>query len=222
MSHNPRRPARENPPGGENAAAGWNGARRELAVAGLLAAVLTAAAWALDGPAAAGFVLLTCIAVSLVVLRALIEPDQEPPAPESAGRTRPRPVLHRVLADAIRSDRCHQVAERLGVRAPPQAHEPARGQALGAPRDQPGRRSAGGQGPAPGNQARPVVLDRPGAAGLTRRGLAGRGLPARYPPERARCPDRPTGEAVTDPTLTPAQLTPGPDGRALRRGPRRA
>ena len=62
---------------------GWNGARRELTVAGLLAVVLAAAGWALDGPAAAGFVLLICIAVSLVVLRALIEPDQEPPAPEA-------------------------------------------------------------------------------------------------------------------------------------------
>jgi hypothetical protein len=58
-------------------------------VAGLLAVVLTAAAWALDGPAAAGFVLLICIAVSLVVLRALIEPDQEPPAPEAPSELGP-------------------------------------------------------------------------------------------------------------------------------------
>ncbi len=83
MSNNQRRPA------GANPRTGWNGASRELAVAGLLAVVLTAAAWALDGPAAAGFVLLICIAVSLVVLRALIEPDQEPPAPEAPSELGP-------------------------------------------------------------------------------------------------------------------------------------
>ncbi len=68
---------------------GWNGARRELTVAGLLAVVLTAAGWALDGPAAAGFVLVICIAASLVVLRALIEPQREPPVPETPAELGP-------------------------------------------------------------------------------------------------------------------------------------
>lgn len=68
---------------------GWNGASRELAVAGLLVVVLTAAGWALYGAVAAAFVLLVCIAASLVVLRALIEPYQEPPAPEAASELGP-------------------------------------------------------------------------------------------------------------------------------------
>jgi hypothetical protein len=63
---------------------GWNGARRELAVAGLLVAGLVAAGWALGGPRAAGFVLLSCVAISLVGLRALIEPRRELPPPEAS------------------------------------------------------------------------------------------------------------------------------------------
>jgi hypothetical protein len=63
--------------------AGWSGARRELTVAGLLVLALTAAAWALGGPTVAGFVLLACVAASLVALRALIEPQDEPPPPET-------------------------------------------------------------------------------------------------------------------------------------------
>jgi hypothetical protein len=84
MSNSPQRPAERNPPRGRDPLSGWAGATRELTVAGLLVVVLTAAGWALDGPAAAVFVLLICIAVSLVALRALIEPDQEPPAPEAS------------------------------------------------------------------------------------------------------------------------------------------
>jgi len=63
---------------------GWHGARRELVIAGLLAAAVTAAAWAIGGPAVAAFVLLICVALSLAALRALIEPWQEPPPPEAA------------------------------------------------------------------------------------------------------------------------------------------
>lgn len=63
---------------------GWNGARRELAVAGLLVLALAAAAWALDGPAAAGLVMLVCAALSLVALRGLIEPREDLPPPESS------------------------------------------------------------------------------------------------------------------------------------------
>ncbi len=62
---------------------GWNGARRELTVAALLTLALTTAAWVLGGPPAAGFVLLTCVALSLVMLRALIEPQEDPPSPEA-------------------------------------------------------------------------------------------------------------------------------------------
>ena len=63
---------------------GWQGARRELTVAGLFAAALAMAAWAIGGPRTAGFVLLICVALSLVGLRALIEPRTEPPPPEAS------------------------------------------------------------------------------------------------------------------------------------------
>lgn len=63
---------------------GWRGARRELAVAGLLAVAVTAAGWAIGGPRAAGFVLLSCAAVSLAALRVLIEPRRDPPPPEAS------------------------------------------------------------------------------------------------------------------------------------------
>jgi hypothetical protein len=69
--------------GGRGGWGGWGGAGRELAVAGLLALALTTAAWALGGPAVAGFVLVACVALSLVALRALVEPPEEPPQPES-------------------------------------------------------------------------------------------------------------------------------------------
>ena len=88
---------------------GWNGAGRELAVAALLAASLTAAGWAIGGPAAAGFVLLTCIALSLAGLRALIEPRQEPPPPEAPHDLGPSRMFlgfwraRSELADATRS-----------------------------------------------------------------------------------------------------------------------
>jgi len=63
---------------------GWNGTGRELAVAAVLVLALTAAAWVLDGPTAAAFVLLICVALALVGLRALIELEEEPPRrPES-------------------------------------------------------------------------------------------------------------------------------------------
>jgi len=60
---------------------GWKGTGRELAVAAVLGLALTAAAWVLDGPTAAGFVLLICVTLALVGLRALIELDEEPPRP---------------------------------------------------------------------------------------------------------------------------------------------
>jgi hypothetical protein len=63
---------------------GWTGARREILVAALLIITLTAAAWMTDGASAAGLVLLICVAVSLIALRAVIEPHQEPAEPKSS------------------------------------------------------------------------------------------------------------------------------------------
>ena len=63
------------------ASQGWRGAGREITVAVLLAAAFTGAAWGLEGPAAAGFTALACAALSLVALRALIEPHDPPQAP---------------------------------------------------------------------------------------------------------------------------------------------
>lgn len=62
--------------------AGWRGARRELGVAAGMVVSLATAAWALDGPGASGLVLIVCAGASLVVLRTLIGPAEEPPPPE--------------------------------------------------------------------------------------------------------------------------------------------
>jgi hypothetical protein len=56
----------------------WAAARRELTVAACLVLALTAAAWALLGAATAGIVALICVALSLVAMRTLIEPHNEP------------------------------------------------------------------------------------------------------------------------------------------------
>ncbi len=63
---------------------GWNTAKRELAVAAVLVLALTAAGWALDGAAAAAVVLVTCVVVSLFVLRTLIGHGEEAPPPPVA------------------------------------------------------------------------------------------------------------------------------------------
>ncbi len=63
---------------------GWHGAGREITVAVLLVTAVTAAAWALEGPAAAGFTALACAALSLIALRALIEPHEPPQAPHQS------------------------------------------------------------------------------------------------------------------------------------------
>ena len=73
---------------------GWQGAWREVTVAGLFAAALTTAAWVIGGPSAAGFILLICVALSLVGLRALIEPHQEPPPPEAPHDLGPSRIFH--------------------------------------------------------------------------------------------------------------------------------
>lgn len=58
---------------------GWATARRELTIAACLVFALTAAAWLLLGAATAGIVALICVALSIVVMRTLIEPHAEPP-----------------------------------------------------------------------------------------------------------------------------------------------
>ncbi|HEX5189207.1 MAG TPA: hypothetical protein VFW16_06690 [Streptosporangiaceae bacterium] len=68
-------------PTAERHGTGWRSARREVAVAVLLAVAICAAAWVLEGPAAAGFAALATAALSLVALRALIEPHEPPEAP---------------------------------------------------------------------------------------------------------------------------------------------
>jgi hypothetical protein len=57
---------------------GWRGARPELAVAAGLILILSAAAWAIDGPATASVVVLVSVAISLVVLRALVVREDPP------------------------------------------------------------------------------------------------------------------------------------------------
>ncbi|MGN6677468.1 MAG: hypothetical protein ACTHKL_06745 [Streptosporangiaceae bacterium] len=66
------------------ASAGWRGAGREISVAALLVCAVAGAAWAMEGPAAAGFIAVTCSALSLLALRGLIEPHEPPPAPHLA------------------------------------------------------------------------------------------------------------------------------------------
>src|SRR5262245_31761004 len=63
---------------------GWAGARREILVAALLIITLTAAAWMIDGAPAAGLVLLICVVLSLIALRAVIEPHEEPVEPRNS------------------------------------------------------------------------------------------------------------------------------------------
>jgi hypothetical protein len=87
----------------------WRSARRELAVAACLALALTLAAWALDGPAAAGLALLICAALGLLVLRGVVtraEPDPPVLVPEGdapAGSFLGFWRMQADLADATRS-----------------------------------------------------------------------------------------------------------------------
>jgi hypothetical protein len=55
----------------------WAAARRELTIAACLVFALTAAAWLVLGAATAGIVALICIALGLVVMRTLIDPQVE-------------------------------------------------------------------------------------------------------------------------------------------------
>jgi hypothetical protein len=58
---------------------GWYSAKREIAVAAGLVIALAGAAWLLFGPVAASVVVIACVALALVALRALIEPHGRPP-----------------------------------------------------------------------------------------------------------------------------------------------
>ncbi|HEX9066016.1 MAG TPA: hypothetical protein VF843_12985 [Streptosporangiaceae bacterium] len=73
----------------QGAPSGWAAARRELIVAGLLVAAVTAAAWAFSGPVLAALVLVATAAASLPVLRGLIEPGHQPEPVEVPGETGP-------------------------------------------------------------------------------------------------------------------------------------
>jgi hypothetical protein len=101
---------------------GWRGARRELVVAGLFAAALTAAAWAVGGLRTAGFVLVICLALSLAGLRALIEPQQEPPPPDASHDPGPSRIFlgfwraRSDLEDATRSLAAWEVGLRPRLR----------------------------------------------------------------------------------------------------------
>src|SRR5215475_975496 len=96
-------------PGSGKAGAGWRGAGREITIAALFVLAVTAAAWAFDGPAAAGFAAVACAAVSLAGLRALIEPYEQPPAVNVSQETGPSLIFFGFwrtrsdLSDAIRS-----------------------------------------------------------------------------------------------------------------------
>jgi len=102
------RPDQQAPvPAGQGA--GWRGAVREITIAVLLAVAVAAAAWALEGPAAAGFAAVSCAAVSLIVLRTLIEPHEPTPVPQLSHELRPGTSffgfwrMRSDLADATRS-----------------------------------------------------------------------------------------------------------------------
>ena len=88
---------------------GWQGAGREITIAALLVLALTAGAWALAGPAAAGFTAVCCAAASLLALRALIDPHEPPPAAHFSHETGPSLIFFGFwrtrsdLSDAIRS-----------------------------------------------------------------------------------------------------------------------
>jgi hypothetical protein len=90
-------------------ATGWRGAGKEITIAVLFVVAVTAAAWAFDGPAAAGFAAVACAALSLAGLRTLIEPHEPPPAVPASQETGPSLIFFGFwrtrsdLSDAIRS-----------------------------------------------------------------------------------------------------------------------
>jgi hypothetical protein len=91
------------------AGTGWRAAGREITIAALFMIAVAGAAWALYGPAAAGFAAVACLALSLVALRGLIEPHEPPPAPRLAQEIGPSRTFFGFwrtrsdLSDAVRS-----------------------------------------------------------------------------------------------------------------------
>jgi hypothetical protein len=71
---------------------GWRGARRELSVAACLVLSVAAAAWAIDGPAAASLVVVISVAASLVLLHALV-PGDKPGTAAGDAAVRPSDLL---------------------------------------------------------------------------------------------------------------------------------
>jgi hypothetical protein len=63
---------------GEAGGGGWRTARREIIVAAALVTTLATASYALAGAPAAGLVVVVCAAVSLVIVRTLVNPESEP------------------------------------------------------------------------------------------------------------------------------------------------
>jgi hypothetical protein len=90
-------------------ATGWSSARKEITIAALFVVAVTAAAWALYGPAAAGVTATACAVLSLLGLRAIIEPHEPPPAPPLARESGPSLIFFGFwrtrsdLSDATRS-----------------------------------------------------------------------------------------------------------------------
>ena len=89
-------------------AGAWAGAVREMAVAGLLAGALAAAAWALDGPPAAAVSVLGCAAFAVILLRPLIDQGEQAPPPPVHYADRPAQMFHgfwRTQADLAEASR---------------------------------------------------------------------------------------------------------------------
>jgi hypothetical protein len=112
MTPSPHMPPSKAPGSGigtGGARTGWRGAGREITVAALLIIAIAGAAWVLGGPAAAGFAAVACLALSLVALRALIEPHEPPPAPQVSAEIGPSRSFFGFwrtrsdLSDAVRS-----------------------------------------------------------------------------------------------------------------------
>jgi len=120
-----REPARAEP-------AGWRSARPELAIAASTVLVMTVAAYAWDGSAAAAVVLAGTALIGLVVVRTLAEPARLPALPEPEWQATGRSVItgfwrkRSMLSDAtggngnydfeLRATLQHLLAARLAER----------------------------------------------------------------------------------------------------------
>ncbi len=97
MNRNPPQPRQPGAAAGHNGSpgtgaipgTGWRGATREIVIAVLLVIALSAAAWVLEGPAAAGFTAVASAALSLVALRSLIELHEPAVVPQLSHESGP-------------------------------------------------------------------------------------------------------------------------------------